>query len=124
LLITWQLGLDKYLAYSIVIALLALGIVYFVVLPSFAMYKMLKNSSRTKKTITFFGYYSLFIVSAIVIFLLPDYSMKMYHYEFASTQLFRFILFLFLTFPLSYLFCMWIISGNRNGWAKQEFAQA
>jgi hypothetical protein len=123
LLTIWQLGLEKYLVLIIVIAFLALGIVYFVALPSFAMYKMLKNSSRTKKTIAFFGYYCLFIAFVIVIFLLPDYAMKMYHYEFASTQLFRFILFLFLTFPLSYLFCIWLISGSRNGWAKPEFAQ-
>jgi hypothetical protein len=123
LLTIWQLGLEKYLALIIVIAFLALGIVYFVALPSFAMHKMLKTSSRTKKTIAFLGYYCLFIVFAIVIFLLPEYVMKMYYYEFASTQLFKFILFLFLTFPLSYLFCMWIISGNKNGWVKQEFAQ-
>jgi hypothetical protein len=124
LLFIWQLGLEKYLAFIIAIAFLALGIVYFFALPTFAMYKMFKNSSRIKKNIAFFGYYCLSIVLAIVIFLLPDYLMKMYYYEFASTQLFSFILFLFLTFPLSYLFCMRIISGNRNGWAKQEFAQA
>ena len=119
----WQLGLKKYLAFIIVIVFLALGIVYFVALPSFAMYKMLKYSSRTRKTIAFFGYYCLFIVFVIVIFLLPDYVMKMFYYDFESTQLFRFILFLFLTLPLSYLFCMWIIFGNRNRWVKQEFAQ-
>jgi hypothetical protein len=115
----WQLGLEEYLALIVVIALLALGIVYFVVIPYFGMRKVLQHSSITTKGIAFFGYYCLFAVFAIVIFLLPDYALKTYNYDFGSTQLFIFLLFLFLTLPLSYLVGIEIIFKKRNGWTEK-----
>ena len=123
MLIVWQLGLEKYLVFTILIVLLILGILYFAVLPSFGINKMAKNFSRLKKTIVFLVYYSLFTVFVIAIFFLPNYAMKIYNYDFASTPLFRFLLFLFLTLPLSFLFCMWIIYRNKNERTEEGVTQ-
>lgn len=119
----WQLGLEKYLVFTILIVLLISGILYFIVLPSFGINKMSKNFSRIKKAMVFLVYYSLFTVFVIVIFFLPNYAMKSFNYDFASTPLFGFLLFLFLTLPLSYLFCMWIVYRNKNEGAEEGFTQ-